>query len=330
MANLKTIKTRIRSVGSTRKITKAMEMIAATKMRRAIEAVLATRTYANLSWETLLNIAEAVGACSDEKLSHPLLETPDSLHSAKKTLIILIASNRGLCGGFNTAVMKKAHESILKYEKKEGREVTFIVVGEKGKDMYTHYGYDITAAFPKEDSVSSFEEIRPVARIATDGFLAGDYDKVLVAYTDFINAGTQTPRVKQLLPVDICTEDEYLGIAGKGGKLETRRAFIEEKRQRHCKKEREASLSPIAYLFEPNSEHVLSNLIPRLIDIQLYQALLESNASEHSARMNAMHAATDAAGEMVEELTLFYNKQRQATITAEISEIAAGANALSE
>jgi F-type H+-transporting ATPase subunit gamma len=330
MANLQTIKTRIRSVKNTRKITRAMEMIAATKMRRSIDAVLRTRTYANLSWETLLNIAESVQAHTDENLHHPLLEQPNPATHAPKTFVILITSNRGLCGGFNTAIMKKAHDSIITHEKEEGREVEFIIIGEKGKEMCTHFGYHIHAAFPKADAAYSLDETRVVSDLVTESFLKGECDKVLVAYTDFVNAGSQVPRVKQLLPVDICASDEYLGIAGRGGKLETKRAFIEEKRRRHCTQVGEISGSVTAYVYEPSPDAVLHDLIPRLIEIQLFQALLESNASEHSARMNAMNQATEAAGDMVDDLTLYYNKARQAAITAELGEIVAGANALSE
>ncbi len=148
----------------------------------------------------------------------------------------------------------------------------------------------------------------------------------MVAYTDFVSAGKQVPRVKQLLPIDISTQDEYLGIVGKDTRLGVDKELVDEKQKKYLENKKYV----YEYTFEPSAAEVLDEMIPRLIEVQLFQALLESNASEHSARMNSMHQATDAAEDMVRELTLFYNKARQATITAEIAEISAGANALAE
>ena len=153
-------------------------------------------------------------------------------------------------------------------------------------------------------------------------FLSGKYDKVFVAYTDFISPVKQVPRIKQLLPMDIDIEDEYLGIV-RDPKVVTTHEIIDEKKKKHL-----SESAGFDYIFEPSPEEVLDRIIPRLLEVQIYQALLEANASEHSARMSAMHQATEAANDMVSELTLFYNKARQAGITAEIAEISAGANAL--
>ena len=332
MAKTLDIVRRIKSVTSTKKITRAMEMVAAAKMRKAIEGVLRTRTYANLSWETVLNLSESLNGNSGENGSHPLLTKKEKV---ERVGIILITSNRGLCGGFNTAIINKAHQSIKKYSSPfnkggqgdlKGGEVDtdFILLGKKGKAVKRYFGYNIVADFPKEDLSAGMAEVAPISRMVVNDYLNGKYDKIMVAYTDFISAAKQVSRVKQLLPVDIKAQDEYLGIIGEDSKVGTTKEFIKEKQEKHLKDEK----FTYEYTFEPSPKEVLDAMIPRLIEVQLYQAVLESNASEHSARMNAMHQATEAAEDMVSELTLFYNKARQASITAEIAEISAGANAL--
>jgi F-type H+-transporting ATPase subunit gamma len=322
MANAKEIQHRIKSINNTKKITKAMEMVAASKMRKAIEAVLKTRTYANLSWTTVLHLSQAVN------LQHPLLDkkrnNKEKNGMANKVGIILITSNRGLCGGFNTAIINKAHESIKLHQEKEKIDTDFILIGKRGVSVKKYYDYNIAAEFPKEDIISEVREVLPISKLVIDDYLEGKYDKIMVAYTDFINAGKQVPRVKQLLPVDITTEDDYLGIVGEDTRLGLDKEFVEGKEEKYLQ-DKEFSYE---YIFEPNPKEVLDEMIPRLIEVQLFQALLESNASEHSARMTAMHQANEAAGDLVDELTLYYNKARQADITAEIAEISAGADSL--
>lgn len=300
MAKTKEISRRIKSVTSTKKITKAMEMVAASKMRKAIEAVLKTRTYAQLSWETVLHLAKLAESRSDAL--HPLL-TPRK--EIERVAIILITSNRGMCGGYNSAIITKARESIKKYN----IITDFILVGKKGAVVH-NYKHEIAAEFEKSDVITDAKEIYPVIKMVLNDYQYQKYDKVFVAYTDFINAAKQIPRLKQLLPIELENADEYLGqVEGKENKVDN---II------------------LDYTFEPSPSEVLDRIIPRLLEVQLYQAFLESNASEHSARMTAMHQATEAATDMVSELTLFYNKARQAGITAEIAEISAGANALAE
>lgn len=298
-----------------------MEMVAASKMRKAIEAVLKTRTYANLSWLTVLNLSRS--AHSHNKALHRLL-TPRK--EIKKVGVILITSNRGLCGGFNTAIINKVYESMKKYQtmgEKAIVEVEFVLVGKKGAAIHRH-GQTVVADFPKLDLASEVNEIVPVANLIIGGYLNGKYDKVMVAYTDFVSSLKQIPRVKQLLPIEIDQADEYLGIMGEDSRLGLDKEFVQHKEEKHS----HIGKFHYDYIFEPSPEEVLNEMLPRLVEIQLYQALLESNASEYSARMSAMRQATDAAGDMVSELTLSYNKARQAGITAEIAEISAGANAL--
>ncbi len=313
-------------------------------MRKAIEEVLRTRTYANLSWETVLNLSESLDENGGSENFHPLLAKRKEV---KKVGIILITSNRGLCGGFNSAIINKAHQSVKKHHSQsppegsplikgvrgirgggdlKSREIgtDFILLGKKGKAIYRYFDYNIAAEFPKEDLSTGLSEVSPIAVMVIDDYLNSKYDKIMVAYTDFISAAKQAPRIKQLLPIDIKAQDEYLGIIGEDSKVGTTKEFIKEKQEKHLKDEK----FTYEYTFEPSPKEVLDAMIPRLIEVQLYQAVLESNASEHSARMNAMHQATEAAGDMISELTLFYNKARQAGITAEIAEISAGANAL--
>ncbi|MFA7088004.1 MAG: ATP synthase F1 subunit gamma [Patescibacteria group bacterium] len=315
MTNAKEIKKRIKSISNTKKITKAMEMVAAAKMRKAVEAVLRTRTYANLSWLTILNISQSSVVGSS---LHPLLSDRKKIN---RIAIVLISSNRGLCGGFNSAIISKAVKSI----KKHGDiETDFIVVGKKGLSVNSRFGCNVVADFSKADVISDSSEVSAIASMAIKEFLSGYYDKVFLAYSDFVNAVKQVPRVRQLLPIDIDSEDEYLGVVGKGEKLETSKELIKEKEEKYLKSDK----NRFSFIYEPSPEEVLSQMLPRLIEVQIFQALLESNASEHSARMAAMHQATSAAEDLADELTLFYNKARQASITAEISEISAGVSSL--
>ena len=322
MAKTKEIQRRIKSIGNTRKITRAMEMVAASKMKKAVESVLRTRTYANLSWTTILNLSAAVNS---GKNLHPLLSERKKI---KRVGVVLFSSNRGLCGGFNSAIINKAVNSIKKHgknEKGENIDNEFILVGKKGRSVYSRFGYKITAAFEKQDTSTEVREISSLARLVIDDFLAGKYDKIMVAYSDFVSATRQVPRVKQLLPIDISVHEEFLGVVGEDTRIGANKEYIKGKEDKYLHDEKKNSY---VFTYEPTPEEVLNEMLPRLLEIQLFQALLESNASEHSARMAAMHQATDAAGDLVDELTLFYNKARQAAITSEIAEISAGANAL--
>ncbi len=316
MAKTKEISRRIKSVTSTKKITKAMEVVAAAKMRKAIEAVLKTRTYANLSWETVLRLAE-LEKSRNESL-HPLLKSRQKIN---KTAIILITSNRGMCGGYNAAVIAKAKESIAKHPV----PTDFILAGKKGSILHRQ-NYNIAAEFTKSDIITDAREIYPIVKMALSDYGHKKYDKILVAYTDFINPAKQIPRIKQLVPVETNIEEDYLGIVGQDPQIGLTKEMADAKTKKHL----EGGGYSHEYTFEPSPREVLDKMIPRLVEIQLYQAFLESNASEHSASMTAMHQATEAATDMVNELTLFYNKARQAGITAEIAEISAGANALAE
>lgn len=308
MTSAKEIKKRIKSVNNTKKITKAMEMVAAAKMRRSVEAVLRTRTYSNLAWTTIVNIFQSKNA---NTLNHPLLEKRTELG---KELIVLVASNKGLCGGFNSAIINKAVASV----KKHNTKADFLVIGKKGMSVSSRYSYPVISEFVKNDSSVLMSDVSAPAKMIMNDFLEKKYDKVLLAYTDFVSATKQTPRIKQLLPADINPEDEYLGAIGKSEMLKTDKKFIKEKEDKYLS-------GGYLFSYEPNEREVLDRLLPQMISVQLFQAMLESNASEHSARMAAMSQASSAASDIVDELNLYYNKARQAAITSEIAEISSAA-----
>jgi F-type H+-transporting ATPase subunit gamma len=224
-----------------------------------------------------------------------------------------------MCGGYNTAIISKAESSVKKHQ----LSTDFIISGKKGAAIH-HHGYNISAEFEKSDLLMDTKEIYPMVKMVLDDYQTGKYDKIFLAYTDFVNPARQIPRVKQLLPIEIEKNDEYLGIVGEGSQAAVSPELIRQKEKQHLT----ANGLIFEYKFEPSPREVLDLMIPRLVETQLYQAFLEANASEHSARMTAMHQATEAANDMVSELTLFYNKARQSGITAEIAEISAGANAL--
>jgi F-type H+-transporting ATPase subunit gamma len=301
----KILRRRIKSITNTKKITKAMEMVAASKMRKAQLATLATRSYADRAWAFIADLA----AKTDPNL-HPLLAQKLEV---KKICLILITSDRGLCGGFNAQMIRKAAEFIKK-QISEGREVEVLTVGKKGRDFSARHKFKIAADFVNLSSVTKLAEIRAVNKIILDDFMARKYDEIYLAYTDFISTITQKPKLVKLLPLSR-ERDVELGKVGR---------------------EKSPSISPpdkgggteYEFLFEPSPDQVLDYLLPRMVETQIYQAILESNASEHSARMVAMKNASDAAGDMIFDLTLTYNQVRQSSITKEIMEIVGGKAAL--
>lgn len=296
------IKNRIKSIKNTRKITKAMEMVAAAKMQRAIKNVLATRPYSNLGWHFL---GELVKRTDTQK--HYLLERRE----IKKVGLILVSSNRGLCGGFNTQVVQKALKSIQLHEPKV-EETDFITFGKRGRDVLLKSNCRIIADFEKPDVLQSILDIRPLTHLIINEYRKKTYDKIMLVYTDFVSSLKQVTRVKHLLPIEI-QPDEHIGHVMNEEKEEIKK---------HEKK------YEFEYLFEPSIDSVLKSLLPRLVEVQVYQAVLESDASEHSTRMITMKNASEAASDMIYDLTLAYNQARQATITNEIAEISAGQAAI--
>lgn len=313
----KEIKGRIRTVKNTRQITKAMELVSASKMRRAQQRVLASRAYATRAWDLLVRLSEVD---HEARGAHPLLV----VRPVKKIAIVFFTSNRGLAGGYNSHIIKKVLEQVkdpaslalnrLNGERiapeKGGVEIDFITVGKKGEQQVRKMGKNIVAAFAELSDTPTAEETLPLVRLAIEEYQKGHYDKVVLAYTDFVSTINQIPKLRQLLPVSRHDLEKMMTEADRA------HALSEEQTQ------------PIDYLFEPTPAIVLDRVLRSLVETQLYQALLESRASEHAARMLAMKNASDSAADMLDDLTLSFNQARQAGITREIAEIAAGSAAI--
>jgi len=271
-------------------ITRAMQMVAASRMRRAQESVESSRPFSEKIRQVLAGVGDA--APTGEGPLHPLLERRE----VQNIDLILITSDRGLAGGFNANALRLASNFVLK---DAGAPVNLLTLGRKGRDYMVRYGRNVIADFSELGDAPGLDAVTPVARTVTERFTAGETDAVYMVYTKYISTLNQTPRIEQLLPIEPPTEEE----------------------------EREAQRGP-DYIYEPSPVLLLQALLPRYVEIRLYQALLESKASEHSSRMVAMRNATDAANDIVDDLSLTYNKARQAAITREIIEIAGGAAAL--
>jgi len=299
LATAREIKRRIRSVDNIGQITRAMEAVAASKMKRAQDQVLSTRTYAQKAWEVLTHLASQWTA--DEAM-HPLLQ----VRPVGTMGLVLITSDRGLCGAFNHNMIRQALEYI---EAAGETPVQLITVGRTGRNFMLRLGQPIVAEFSDLPASPRLIDVTPIARVTMDGFLKGQFDLVCIAYTDFITTLTQRPTIKRLLPIRP-TELETQAMA----------EYVEDVRPTMVSE----------YIYEPDPRTILGEVLPRFTELQVYQAVLESIASEHSARMVAMRNATESAAELVEELTLSFNKARQQAITLEIMDIAGGAEALAQ
>ncbi|MFA6511546.1 MAG: ATP synthase F1 subunit gamma [Patescibacteria group bacterium] len=296
------IKRRIKSVGNTKKVTKAMELVAASKMRKAQEAAVATRTYALRAWQLMTHLAAVV----DEK-THPLLRRPTE---KKNTILILITPDKGLTGGLNTNILKETSQAIAE---RGGRNISVVSIGKKGEQAMRRMGKTIVASYPNLSADPKIADILPIAHAAIQQFAAGEVDEVLVTYANFISVLVQKPMTRQLLPI---TREGLKEVIEATGKDET--FALEDENL------------PDDLLFEPNPDVVLEAMLMRLTEMQLYDMLLEAVASEHSARMMAMRNATDAAEDLIEALTLAFNKARQAGITQDLAEISASRIALGD
>jgi F-type H+-transporting ATPase subunit gamma len=267
-------------------------MVAAARMRRAQTAVTAGRPYSALIEDVIQNLAARIKG-SDEA-THPLLQR----RAVSKVAIIMITSDKGLAGALNTNIIRRTTRFIL--QEIDGADAGLIAVGRKGRDFMVRYGRRLIAEFINMSDRPTLRETYPIAQVAVDEFVSGRADAVYLIYTDFVNTLIQRPVVFQLLPINI---DEVVGPGGDANSLRE-------------------------YIYEPGPREVLEQLLPRYIEVRIYQALLEHQASEQSARMVAMRNATDNAKEVISDLTLAYNKLRQANITKEIIEISSGAAAL--
>ena len=285
MANLKEIRNRITSVSSTMQITSAMKMVSAAKLKKAQDAITAMRPYAEKLTELLQNLSST--------LEGEVGGSYTKQREINKVLVVAITSNRGLCGAFNTNVIKQAKVIIESYPNKQ---VDVFAIGKKGNDILCKTSPVIDNQSAVYDNLT-FDAVATIAQTLTEKFVNGDYDKIEVVYNQFKNAATQIVQVEQFLPLAAIQTD---------------------------KKE----ISSGDYIFEPSKEEIVETLIPKMLKTQLYKSIRDSFASEHGARMTAMHKATDNATDLRNQLKLTYNKARQAAITNEILEIVGGAEAL--
>ena len=285
MANLKEIRNRITSVGSTMQITSAMKMVSAAKLKRAQDAILQMRPYANKLTELLVNLSSSLDSSEGGDFSVN--------REIKNVLLIPITSNRGLCGGFNANIIKQTI-SLINNDYND-KTVSVISIGKKSSEYFRNNNYNVISSHDDIFSDLTYDSVAKIAEDIMKSYLDLKYDKVILVYNQFKNAATQNIMSENYLPVESPKEEG---------------AVIGD------------------YIFEPEKKEIIEQLIPKSLKTQLFKAVLDSHASEHGARMTAMHKATDNASELKKDLTLSYNKARQAAITAEILEIVGGAEAL--
>lgn len=300
MPTAREVKKRINSVKNIAQITRAMEATSASRVRRAQARVMASRAFAQKAWEILLNVQSAGGKGGPPL--HPLLAERETVN---KIMIVIITSDRGLAGAFNTNIIRVAQ----RFAQRLGKPVQYVTVGRKARDAMIRGRENVVADFSDLPAETTISNIAPINRLAIDAFLSGEVDKVFLAYTDFINMLTQRPAVLGWLPlIPYETDDQVV------------REFIKDVPK--------VSNTVADYEYEPGPEAILEEIVPRFTELQLFQALLESQASEHAARMVAMRNASDNANQLTADYTLIYNKARQAAITNEILDIVGGAEAL--
>jgi F-type H+-transporting ATPase subunit gamma len=293
MASAREMRLRIKSVKNISQVTRALEAVSAAKVRKAIQALTATRSYATKAWQVLRHITNQPGSVN----LHPLL-TPRA--NPQNALVIVMTADRGLAGAYNTNVIRYVTQRFDKYH----LPVKYITVGRKGRDLLLRMRKPVLADFSNLPSAPKFGAVSAIGRLAVDDFISGEVDEVYLVYTDFVSMARQVTNVKKLLPLEISSDQ----LVTDFGEHHTGPAA--------------------AYEFEPDQKEILNEMIPRFTALQIYQAVLESQASEHAARMVAMRNATDNAKDLVNALQLAYNKVRQQGITNDILDIVGGAEAL--
>jgi len=297
VATARDIRRRIQSIRNLGQVTRALQAVAASKVRKAQAAVLATRAYSNAAWEVIVNLGAAT-----EGMLHPLLTCPTSL---ERVLIVLITGDRGLCGAYNHNVVR----TTLEFARELGVPVRYITLGRRGRDILWRMGAEVVAEFHGLPALPKLADVSAVARAAIQEFLEGGADEVYVARTDFVNMLVHRPVIQRLLPL--------------------RPTELDTQVMMECVVDFEPA-HVTDYIYEPDAATVLEAVLPRFTELQVYQAVLEAHASESAARMVAMRNATENAGVLVDDLTLVYNKARQRAITREILDIAGGAEALTQ
>ena len=294
MASAREMRLRIRSVKNISQVTRALQAVSASKVRKAIDALMGTRPYASKAWQVLAHIAGQPG----RETLHPLLTRHGSVEN---TLVVVISGDRGLAGAYNTNLIRYVFRQFNDWQ----TPVKYIAVGRKGRDLLMRRRQNVMAEFSNLPAAPSFSDVSAIGRLAVEEYLSGNVDEVYLVYTDYINMVKQEPAVRKLLPLEV--------DAGEGR--------VEEFN---------SNSTSAAYIYEPAESEILDEIIPRFTALQVYQAVLESLASEHAARMVAMRNATENAKELVDGLQLQYNKVRQQSITSDMLDIAGGAEALAQ
>ena len=303
MASMRQIRSRIRVAKNIKQITNAMKVVAASRLKRAQDRVIAARPYS----QKMRDVMESLGGASGGAMTHPLLEVREPVPGVpQKVGILTITADRGLCGAYAANVLKKTMEVLRPVDPEN---VRVLVVGRKGQTFFRKRNYLVAGEYPINMTGASFGEAQEIARKARELYVSGEIDVLYLVYTRFLSALVQRPTVIPLLPI---SPDEAAGAVTSAAASDT-------------PPDGETSDD---YLFEPDAEGLLGRILPRYIDTLIYQALIESVASEHGSRMTAMSSATDNAGKMISSLTLVLNRARQANITKEIAEIVGGAEAL--
>ncbi|KTC64862.1 H+-transporting ATP synthase chain gamma (plasmid) [Legionella adelaidensis] len=288
MAGAKEIRSKIASIKNTQKITRAMEMVAASKMRKTQERMRASKPYATKIYDVVKHIARA-----NSEYHHPFMRARE----IKRVGYIVVTTDRGLCGGLNVNLLRET-VGQLRSEQSEGKEIDLCIFGRKGKAFFKRTGGHIIASLDHLGDTPSMGDLIGAVKVMIDAFYKGEIDALSIVYNEFVNTMTQRPTVKQLLPLPISEEDT-------------------SKLGHHWD-----------YIYEPDAKELLDELLERYIELQVYQAVVENIACEQAAKMIAMKSATDNAGELIKEFQLAYNKARQAAITQELAEIVGGADAL--
>jgi len=310
----KAIKQKIKSVGSIKKITKTMELVSISKMRRSVDKALSSRNYSRYALELLINLSK------NQNITHPLMFAPEK---AKKELIVVIASNKGMCGGYHTNLFK-ALNLYMKKQEGLGKEIKAITIGKYAEKISKKLGITNFAGFNNFSEHSSIEQTKELSDLISSEFKKGEYKSIKILYTEFLKSTTYKPVLREIFPISVDTIENILEvIVPAPAEVLLERNVLEEE------KAKTVSFDFTDYKFEPDLDAILESVLPGLIDIVIYQTLAEAYASEHSARMFAMKNAGDNATTILNGLMLSYNHARQDGITRELSEIVAGAEALS-
>jgi F-type H+-transporting ATPase subunit gamma len=299
MPTAREVKRRIRSVKNIGQITRALEAVSASRVRRAQARVMASRVYAEKAWEILLNVQNTAGGAAN---LHPLLTDREEVNNI---MLVLVTADRGLAGAYNSNILRVSQRFARRIDK----PIQYMTVGRKGRDSLVRIGANLVAEFSNLPAEPGIADVSPIARVAIDEFLSGSVDEVFIAYTDFVNLLTQRPVVQRMLPMRPYEPDD-----------DAVREMVKDAPQ--------VSTGKNVYEYEPSAEALLEEIVPRFTTLQLYQDILESRASEEAARMVAMRNASENAAGLASDLTLVYNKARQAAITNEILDIVGGAEAL--